>query len=211
MQARGACTMLENRAVLTRDRGEEAMRWRGERESENVEDRRDEGGGFGFPFPGGGVRLSERRLRPRRRHRHSRHSHHSRPDVLLRRRPERDPARRTSRRRQRSELPRYPAAAVAARHHQFPDARAAAGTADRASQDHQRGRSQALRVGGSRRHRGCLAGHLRALWRALQRSQAGAVHRRRALGLRLRGWRRWGRSTARTTRRSISTSTSTRS
>jgi len=29
------------------------MRWRGERESENVEDRRDEGGGF--PFPGGGV------------------------------------------------------------------------------------------------------------------------------------------------------------
>ena len=31
------------------------MRWRGERESENVEDRRDEGGGFGFPFPGGGV------------------------------------------------------------------------------------------------------------------------------------------------------------
>jgi uncharacterized protein len=33
------------------------MRWRGERESENVEDRRGEGGGFGFPFPGGGVRL----------------------------------------------------------------------------------------------------------------------------------------------------------
>ena len=31
------------------------MRWRGERESENVEDRRDEGGGFGFPMPGGGV------------------------------------------------------------------------------------------------------------------------------------------------------------
>lgn len=31
------------------------MRWRGERESENVEDRRGEGGGgFGFPFPGGG-------------------------------------------------------------------------------------------------------------------------------------------------------------
>ena len=31
------------------------MRWRGERESENVEDRRDEGGGgFGLPFPGGG-------------------------------------------------------------------------------------------------------------------------------------------------------------
>ena len=36
------------------------MRWRGERESENVEDRRDEGGGFGFPFPGGGA-VSERR------------------------------------------------------------------------------------------------------------------------------------------------------
>ena len=30
------------------------MRWRGERESQNVEDRRDEGGGFGFPCPGGG-------------------------------------------------------------------------------------------------------------------------------------------------------------
>ncbi len=29
------------------------MRWRGERQSENVEDRRDEGGGGGFPFPGG--------------------------------------------------------------------------------------------------------------------------------------------------------------
>jgi uncharacterized protein len=33
------------------------MRWRGERESENVEDRRDEGGGFSFPFPGGGRRF----------------------------------------------------------------------------------------------------------------------------------------------------------
>jgi hypothetical protein len=33
------------------------MRWRGERESENVEDRRGEGGGFGFPFPGGGVQF----------------------------------------------------------------------------------------------------------------------------------------------------------
>jgi predicted metalloprotease len=33
------------------------MRWRGERESENVEDRRGEGGGFGFPFPGGGMRF----------------------------------------------------------------------------------------------------------------------------------------------------------
>jgi hypothetical protein len=33
------------------------MRWRDQRESENVEDRRDEGGGFGFPFPGGGVRF----------------------------------------------------------------------------------------------------------------------------------------------------------
>ena len=31
------------------------MRWRGERQSDNVEDRRDEGGGFGFP--GGGVRF----------------------------------------------------------------------------------------------------------------------------------------------------------
>ena len=33
------------------------MRWRGERESENIEDRRDEGGGFGFPMPGGGMRF----------------------------------------------------------------------------------------------------------------------------------------------------------
>jgi hypothetical protein len=30
------------------------MRWRGERQSDNVEDRRGQGGGFGFPFPGGG-------------------------------------------------------------------------------------------------------------------------------------------------------------
>ncbi|MEC9368935.1 MAG: neutral zinc metallopeptidase [Pseudomonadota bacterium] len=30
------------------------MRWRGRRESENIEDRRGQGGGFGFPFPGGG-------------------------------------------------------------------------------------------------------------------------------------------------------------
>ena len=35
-------------------RGGLTMRWRGERESENVEDRRSEGGGFGFPMPGGG-------------------------------------------------------------------------------------------------------------------------------------------------------------
>jgi uncharacterized protein len=32
------------------------MRWRGERESQNVEDRRSEGGGFGFPS-GGGLRF----------------------------------------------------------------------------------------------------------------------------------------------------------
>ena len=32
------------------------MKWRGERESENVEDRRGEGGG-GFGFPGGGLRF----------------------------------------------------------------------------------------------------------------------------------------------------------
>ena len=30
------------------------MRWRGQRESQNVEDRRGERRGFGFPFPGGG-------------------------------------------------------------------------------------------------------------------------------------------------------------
>lgn len=33
------------------------MRWRGQRESQNVEDRRGERGGFGFPFPGGGMRF----------------------------------------------------------------------------------------------------------------------------------------------------------
>jgi predicted metalloprotease len=33
------------------------MRWRGQRESENVEDRRGQGGGFGFPFPRGGMRF----------------------------------------------------------------------------------------------------------------------------------------------------------
>jgi predicted metalloprotease len=33
------------------------MRWRGQRESENVEDRRGERRGFGFPFPGGGMRF----------------------------------------------------------------------------------------------------------------------------------------------------------
>jgi predicted metalloprotease len=33
------------------------MRWRDQRESQNVEDRRGQGGGFGFPFPGGGVRF----------------------------------------------------------------------------------------------------------------------------------------------------------
>lgn len=33
------------------------MRWRGQRESQNVDDRRGERGGFGFPFPGGGVRF----------------------------------------------------------------------------------------------------------------------------------------------------------
>jgi predicted metalloprotease len=33
------------------------MRWRGQRQSENIEDRRDERGGFGFPFPGGGMRF----------------------------------------------------------------------------------------------------------------------------------------------------------
>ena len=33
------------------------MRWRGQRESENVEDRRGQRRGFGFPFPGGGMRF----------------------------------------------------------------------------------------------------------------------------------------------------------
>ncbi|MGH6734539.1 MAG: KPN_02809 family neutral zinc metallopeptidase [Methyloceanibacter sp.] len=33
------------------------MRWRGQRESQNVEDRRGERRGFGFPFPGGGARF----------------------------------------------------------------------------------------------------------------------------------------------------------
>jgi len=33
------------------------MRWRGQRESQNVEDRRGQRRGFGFPFPGGGMRI----------------------------------------------------------------------------------------------------------------------------------------------------------
>lgn len=33
------------------------MRWRGQRESQNVEDRRGQRRGFGFPFPGGGMRF----------------------------------------------------------------------------------------------------------------------------------------------------------
>jgi uncharacterized protein len=33
------------------------MRWRGQRESQNVEDKRGERRGFGFPFPGGGMRF----------------------------------------------------------------------------------------------------------------------------------------------------------
>ena len=33
------------------------MRWRGQRQSQNIEDRRGQGGGFGFPVPGGGVRF----------------------------------------------------------------------------------------------------------------------------------------------------------
>lgn len=33
------------------------MRWRGRRESDNIEDRRGAGGGFGFPFPRGGRRM----------------------------------------------------------------------------------------------------------------------------------------------------------
>jgi predicted metalloprotease len=37
------------------------MRWRGRRQSDNVEDRRGKGGGFGFPFPRrGGVRFPSR-------------------------------------------------------------------------------------------------------------------------------------------------------
>ena len=111
----------------------------------------------------------------------------------------------------RCELPRYPAAAVAPRHHQFPGARHAR-AADRASQDLQRGRPQAVR------RRWCSptprtsgSDIFRAVRRAIQRPEARAVFRRRALGLRLSAWRRWGRSTVPTTRRSISTSASTRS
>src|SRR5680860_981179 len=33
------------------------MRWRGQRQSENIEDRRGQRRGFSFPFPGGGVRF----------------------------------------------------------------------------------------------------------------------------------------------------------
>ena len=112
------------------------MRWRGERESENVEDRRDEGGGFGFPFPGGGMRFPS--------------GGSGRgggigilgiliilglmfffgvdPSVILQGGPPGG---------DQGELPRYPAAAVASRHHQFPDPRPATRSADRASADQQ--------------------------------------------------------------------------
>ena len=185
------------------------MRWRGERESENVEDRRDEGGGFGS-FPGGGVGFPS--------------GGSGRgggigilgiliilglmfffgvdPSVILQGGP---PSGGSDPNFPDIQLPQSRPDTT-----NFP-APGDAGTADRASQDLQRGRSQAIRVGGPRRDRRCLEGHLRALWRALQRSQAGAVHRRRTLGLRLWARRRWGRSTAPTTRRSISTSASTRS
>ena len=155
-QRRGACTMLENRAVLNRDRGERAMRWRGERESENVEDRRDEGGGF--PFPGGGVGFPSGGSGRGGGHRHSRHSHHSRPDVLLWRRPERDPARRTSERRQRSELPGYPSCRSRAPTPPIFRCPGRQGPQIQHPADLQRGRSQAIRVGGPRRDGRCLAG-----------------------------------------------------
>ena len=48
------CILRKKAGDFAPERGIVAMRWRGQRESENVEDRRDEGGGFGFPFPGGG-------------------------------------------------------------------------------------------------------------------------------------------------------------
>src|ERR1700746_3594187 len=51
VQRCASCAMMK---IGRTPRGWKTMRWRGERESQNVEDRRDEGGGFGFPFPGGG-------------------------------------------------------------------------------------------------------------------------------------------------------------
>ena len=54
VRRRVPCTMIEISAIgpkLVED--SLIMRWRGERESENVEERRDEGGAGGFNFPGG--------------------------------------------------------------------------------------------------------------------------------------------------------------
>jgi hypothetical protein len=47
------CTIINLQTVS----GEEYMRWRDLRRSENIEDRRADGGGFGFPFPSGGGRF----------------------------------------------------------------------------------------------------------------------------------------------------------
>ena len=182
------CRMSGNcRQSARKRRGGLKMRWRGERESENVEDRRGEGGGgFGFPLAGRrGHALSRRRRCERRRHRHYRHSDHSRLDVLLRRRPERHHAGRPAWRRC-SGLPRHPAAAIAPRDDQLSGSQAAAGSGHPAPAKRERGRPQAIRRRGARRDRGCLAQSVRPLRRALLRSDARAVLRRRSLGLRHR-------------------------
>ena len=176
-------------------------------ESENVEDRRDEGGGF--PFPGGGVGFPS--------------GGSGRgggigilgiliilglmfffgvdPSVILQGGPPSggsDP-----------NFPGYSSAAIASRHH-WSSGAGEVRHADRASADLASRRSQAIRLGRARRHRGCVERHLHALRRRYERPQVRAVHRRHALACGM-GWRRWGRSIAPTTRRSISTSDSTRS
>ena len=144
------------------------MRWRGQRESENVEDRRDEGGGFGFPFPGGGGRFPSGGggggggigilgllillglmfffgLDPR---------------VIMQ--------------------PGGPGGGPGGDETNFPDIRLpqsrpdttnvptwATAPAGRAPRDHERGQSQAIRVRGSCRYRRRLARPLRPLWPAL--------------------------------------------
>ena len=149
-------------------RGWLCMRWRGERESENVEDRRDEGGSAASRSRRRRQLSERRRFWPRRRHRHRRHSHHPRPDVVLRHRPDRAHAGRRSRAAMRAISPIFTCRSP------IPDPTrpisrrpAPARSAARASQDHQRGRPQAVRRRGAGRHRGRLAGHLPPIWRDL--------------------------------------------
>ena len=183
------------------------MRWRGERESENVEDRRDEGGAGGFNFPGGvsfpsgggsggggigiiGILIILGLMwffgvdpTVLMQGGGPGGDQGNFPDIHL---PQSQPGPGHLRRSR-------------ARH---------AGAAARASQDHQRRRPQAVRRRGARRHRGRLARHLPPVRREIQRPEARAVFRRGSLGLRHRHGSDGAVLLSRTTRKFTSTSAS---